>query len=64
MIISLNIFGDEKMKERWLNFILPHIHKWMESIRLDPECSYDEWKQIKQNYKDSIGREYERTKQN
>lgn len=52
------------MKERWLNFILPYIHKMMESMRNDPDCSYDEWKQIKQNYKDAVGREYERTKQN
>ena len=52
------------MKERLLNFILPYIHKMMESMRNDPNCSYNEWKQIKQHYKDVVGREYERTKQN
>ena len=52
------------MRERWLNFILPHLNKLMEWVRDDPDFSYEEWKQIKQNYRDSVGIEYERTKQN
>ena len=60
--LELKQFGLQKMtvKGRWKNFILPYIHKVMEWIRRDPDCSYDDWKKIKQNYKDTIGKDYER----
>jgi hypothetical protein len=48
------------VKDRWKNFILPYIHKVMERIRHDPDCSYDDWKKIKQNYRDTVGKDYER----
>lgn len=52
---------NDRIKERWLNFILPYMNKMMEWVRNDPDCSYDDWKQIKQNYKNSVGKDYERT---
>ncbi len=48
------------VKDRWKNKVLPYIHKVMEWIRHDPDCSYDDWKKIKQNYKDTVGKDYER----
>lgn len=48
-------------RERWLSWILPYIHRAMEQVRNDPDTSYDEWRQIKQNYKEATGKDYERT---
>ena len=47
------------IKERWLNFIMPHIHRMMEWAKRDPDISYDDWLQLKKNYRDTVGREYE-----
>ncbi len=48
------------LKERWRAFILPYIHKAMEWARSDPDTTYEDWKQICKNYKDTIGKDYER----
>ena len=46
------------LKERWRAFLLPWIHKLMEICRNDPDVDYDDWKQMRKNYKDTVGKDY------
>jgi len=50
-----------KLHERWLAFCKQHIDKWMLAIQREPSVSYDDWKDMQQEYKKLYGKDYERT---
>jgi hypothetical protein len=50
-----------RLDERWLNFVRPYINKLMNMAQRSSDISYEEWKELKQQYKETIGKDYERT---